>query len=109
MGPGTHIKTSVMRGVRPTSYNDQVSLAHDINYLYAQGSHVKLNAADNKAIEKFDNTPTGLIGKTGLAARKYLHLMERGNADNDNTTALAYQLKHEAIKKFGLNDGDFIF
>lgn len=52
----------------PTTYNDQRALLHDLNYS-AKGSNV---LADLEMILASDNSPEGLLVKTGLLARSYL-------------------------------------
>ncbi len=82
MGPGTHIITNIINIVEPTSYTDSIALVHDINYLIATGSHVKLKYADDLAIKKAQTDFPGLTMKIGLTLRKMLHLKESENVDN---------------------------
>jgi hypothetical protein len=69
-----------MAGIKPTSYIDEVALAHDYNYLVAKGSCAKMSAADSAAIElALNKSPYDVQARImviGLQLRKLLHLKE---------------------------------
>jgi hypothetical protein len=74
MGPGTHVRDRISRGVLPTTYTDAAALFHDLRYLHAQ-SESELHPADDIAIREAPVfSLQGQVMKVGLGLRDKLHL-----------------------------------
>jgi hypothetical protein len=110
MGPGTRVYTKITHGVMPKNGTDRQAMAHDVNYMLANGDHDKMDLADNLAIDRaslFD--ADGLLMKAGLTARKEFHLKESDkNPDYEATgRELKYILLHDPRYQeleFGVDD-----
>lgn len=64
-GPGTHVVSNIMRGIKPTSTTDLVALEHDLDY-YVDHEPI---TSDIKAIYNSDFSAEGVAMKVGLAGR----------------------------------------
>jgi len=99
MGPGTHIIKNVEEGVKPVSYTDSLSLAHDINYLLATGSHKKMDLADQIAQSRtgWTNQDAAMLG--GLELRQYFHLKEKEGIENkDKLVEVGRYLRDQVLR-----------
>lgn len=93
MGPGTHVIKRVLSGIKPINHNDTLALAHDINYLIADGDPKLLQQADQIAINNVhgDGSVPMILG---LQMRKILGIY---NNEHKGTTAQGLELKRIAL------------
>jgi hypothetical protein len=84
MGPGTHIITKILNGVKPNSKTDAIAMIHDIDYLTQEEPIY----SDLRAIFQSGFDLEGLVMKTGLGMRSVLdalmHIMPINNITHIN-------------------------
>lgn len=103
IGPGTDVYTRILDDVKPTSYNDERALIHDLQYS-AKGANV---VDDWEMIKNSDYTPEGFLVKAGLILRSYLDNTPLGKitgiaSSEANSTVEEANIALEIAKEKGL-------
>jgi hypothetical protein len=99
MGPFTSVEANINEGIRPINHNDTVAMFHDIDYLEASGP-LDVYLADLKAFRNFDYSPSGLIGKAGMAAKMLTPITSFFLTSNDPLKAKTLRAKAGKLSRF---------
>lgn len=107
MGPGTHIVDRIKKGVLPVNDTDRIALAHDINYMIADGLPQLIELSDQIAMSKASGTGSNWL-KTGLVLREILHLKEGYTPTRKVGVLLRDYVLKEPIYKGMFSPSDFL-
>ncbi len=111
MGPGTHVLSRLLRGVKPTSYNDALALKHDIEYL----QDGEMFESDLRAAFNSTGGLQGALMKIGLLSRSAIdaflhlfgskfHLNKRPKGLSTDVYNKAKELAKPMLAEFNIDD-----
>jgi hypothetical protein len=93
-GPGTHVISNLMKDVKPTTYLDEVSRQHDIDYLKPNNQQKADNIMVKKLLKHYWYMPQiGAVTKVAFVLKDFL-----GLKDNDETDERIYEYANKLLK-----------